>query len=110
MDLAVIVLPKPFSNWLEDRYIPYDLRPNEPRDGVGAVIVCGWPESKNRFNPRLNRFDDKFGCRHIQTQAVLKEEAAFIDGNPEVHLLCEWTNIGISSTPKPGSRFRNSLA
>jgi hypothetical protein len=85
VDLAVIVLPKEFAEWLEERYIPFDLRTNKPRDGVGVVIICGWPESKNRFNRRLKRFDDDFGCRHIQSQAALKEEVASIDGNPAIH-------------------------
>ena len=85
VDLAVIVLPQPFSDWLEERYTPFDLRTNKPRKGVGVVFICGWPESKNRYNHRLRRFGDDFGCRHIQTQAVLKEEVQSINGDPEVH-------------------------
>ena len=85
MDLAVFVLPRPISNWLETRYLPYDLRANKPRDGVAIVSICGWPESKNRYNVRKRRFEDGFGCRHIQTQAVLKNHVATIGGDPSVH-------------------------
>lgn len=85
MDLAVFVLPKPIAEWLEARYKPYDLRINKPRGDVAIVSICGWPESKNRYNARKRRFEDGFGCRHIQTQAVLKSEVAKIGGNPEIH-------------------------
>jgi len=85
LDLAVLVLQPEFSQWLESRYIPYDLRKNRPRSAAAVVSICGWPESKNRVNETKSRFDDDFGCRHIQTQAVLKAETRLIGGDPEIH-------------------------